>query len=91
MTQAEIDNLNKVAETIGLVELVRIAIGEMCYDKDPEVFRERMQKFEVAVKNSINSRVLFSELPPEAEKYVKDTSSTFAARIVSSIRHPEDR
>jgi len=91
MTEDEINHFNKVAETIGLVELVRIAIGEICYDSDPEVFHQTRKKFEAAAVKSINDRVIFSDLPPEFEKHVKETSSVFVTRIVSSIRHPEDR
>ncbi|MVB04168.1 hypothetical protein GN325_20605 [Agrobacterium vitis] len=91
MTDEEIDHLNRAAESIGLMELIRIAIAEICFDEDVEVFREKMRKLESAAVNSINSRTSFSKLSPEADQYVKDASSGFVTRIVSSIRHPEDR
>lgn len=91
MTKEEIAHLDKASEILGLMELVRLTIGEICFDKDPEIFRQRVRKFEEAAVNSINSRKTFPQLSPEANEYVQGASSNFVTKIVSSIRHPADQ
>ncbi|OWK26577.1 hypothetical protein AJ87_05835 [Rhizobium yanglingense] len=90
MNEKERNRADDVAVQIALMELVRLAIGEICYHDDPAEFRRRLIKLEEAAVNSLNGRTHFAQATSEVEEYVKASSSALVTKVMSSIRHPSE-
>jgi hypothetical protein len=91
MTEQERHQMDGAAALIGLQELLRIVIAEMCFDLDPGVFRERARKVEETAVNGITGRTHFPQAPAETEQFLKESASALVTKIMASIRHPADQ
>ena len=88
--QSEIDRANDIAAMIALQELLRIVIGEMCYNDDPTAFRENLRKIEQTAVDGITNRRHFPTANDETEAHIKESASGFITRLMTTIRHPKD-
>lgn len=87
----EQDQMDNMAALLALQELLRIALGEICFNQDPAIFGENVRKIEETAVNSITGRTSFEKAKPGTEAYVKESASDLVTKILSSIRHPSDR
>ncbi|TGR32995.1 MULTISPECIES: hypothetical protein [unclassified Mesorhizobium] len=90
MEYTERDRADDIAANLALLELLRLAIGEICYSADPVEFRRRARAFEEAAVTSISGRTNFAKANEATETYVKEAACAQVTKIMASIRHPQD-
>ncbi len=81
---------NDLAQQIALAELIRLAIGELCFTADRKTFRRRMSVFESTVIDGLNRRRIWKEADGVTEAYIKEAASGYVTRLLASVRHPDD-
>ncbi|MFQ6161386.1 hypothetical protein [Sinorhizobium meliloti] len=91
MNDLERTRCDEIAGQLALLELVRFAVGEICFHTDQAVFAQRMQAVEEGIINDLNSRTIFDRAPAETESYIKEAIAAQVTKILTSIRHPEEQ
>ncbi|RVH27901.1 hypothetical protein [Sinorhizobium meliloti] len=91
MHEFERGQYDDVASQLALLELVRFAIGEICHHPDPAIFAQRMKTIEENIIDGLNGRTIFHQAPPETESYIKEVAASQVTKILTSIRHSEER
>jgi hypothetical protein len=81
---------NDLAMQIATAELLRLVIGELCFDDNRLKFRTRLAALEDAANKSFHSRRHFPQANDETEEYMKEAACGFVTRLIASIKHPTD-
>ena len=84
------DRISDIATQIALLELVRVAISELCFTPDKAQFRSRVNAIEQMVVDGLQSRTIFPAANEVTEKSIKEQASLLVTKILTSIRHPDD-
>lgn len=83
--------VHDIAYQLALGELVRFMLGEMVFDKDPAVFSDRLRRIEDVLIANLSGRRLYESANESTESMIKESACGYITRLLSSIRHPDDR
>lgn len=90
LTPEEQSRANELALQFAMIELVRLAIAEVAFSADREVFLRRLRALEETAVASLSGRTFWPQASPEANFHVGEVASGIVSRLFASIRHPSD-
>lgn len=90
LSEEELARAHDIAQQIALAEMVRFVIGEVFFDRDPQVFRRRLAAIDQGLITSLNSRRLWDQASDETEAVIKESASGYVSRLLASIKHPAE-
>ena len=79
-----------LAHSIAMSELLRLILGELAFNADAQIFRQRLKAIEEAAVTSLGSRRHYPDTNGYTETVIKEAACGYVTRLIASIRHPSD-
>lgn len=90
MTEEERKHADNVAAQVALMAVVRAVIGEVFFDRNRLVFRNRLALLESATIDAISAQPMWTGLESNAAAYTQEAACGWVSRVFASIAHPDD-